>query len=231
MRCTGTVLRFLGAWLGALVTVLMRWTSRVNSHNDPRPALRAANQPYAYAFLHAHQVATVIAGEPGTGAMVSRSADGDLLVPALRARGIIPVRGSSKLAGKRKGGRAALENLIEHSRNGAPAYFAVDGPRGPRNQVRRGVAELAFATGAAILPVVGLPRRRWILSRTWDRFQIPKPFPTIDIWYDEPLLASDAADIDALRCALSARLDALEILHDPEEAGIARGGMGTKSSA
>lgn len=214
--------RFLAAWLGALVTVLMRWTSRVHFHDDPRPALRAGSQPYVYAFLHAHQVATVVAGEPGTGAMVSRSTDGDLLVPALCARGIVPIRGSSKLAGKDKGGRAALENLIEHSRRGAPAYFAVDGPRGPRNQVRRGVAELAFATGAAILPAVAVPRRRWILSRTWDRFQIPKPFTTIDIWYAEPLHPSGATDIDALRAELSARLDALEAQHDPREAVIAR---------
>ena len=212
------LVRFLAAWLGAAVTVLMRWTSRVHFHNDPRAELRVRAQNYAYAFLHAHQVATVIGGEPGTHAMVSRSTDGNLLVPSLRAHGIVAVRGSSRRGDTDKGGQAALEKLIEHARSGAPVYFAVDGPRGPRGRVQKGIARLANESGAVILPAVAIPRRRWILPRTWDRLQLPKPLSAIDIYFDEPLRPTSHTSAQELRLQLEERLRTLELQHDPVEA-------------
>lgn len=197
--------------------LLLRATCRVHIVNDPRPALRAAGKSYVYAFLHAHQIATVIVAEAGTGAMVSRSADGELLVPSLRVTGVVPVRGSSRKSGKDKGGEAALAALIRHVGPRSPVYFAVDGPRGPRNQVRRGVAQLAVETGAAILTCVGVPQRRVILSKAWDRFQIPYPFTTIDYAFAEPTWASEAADVEGVRALVNQRLDALEAAHDPAE--------------
>jgi hypothetical protein len=53
--------------------------------------LRARLQPYAYTVLHAQQIAAIIGGEHGTGAMVLRSSDGGLLIPSLRVRGIVPI--------------------------------------------------------------------------------------------------------------------------------------------
>ena len=215
------LLRFLAAWLTAAAVLAIRLTCRVRFHDDPRPALRARGRSYAYAFLHAHQIATVMVAEPGTGAMVSRSTDGEVLIPSLRVRRIVPVRGSTGSGGEDKGGVAALAALVRHGRGGAPVYLAVDGPRGPRNHVRRGIAQLAMEIDAAILVAVALPTRRWILRRTWDRFQIPKPFSRIDVFFDPPTLPGDGADGEALRSLVSARLDALEVKHDPIEAGRA----------
>jgi lysophospholipid acyltransferase (LPLAT)-like uncharacterized protein len=167
-----TLLRLLGAWLAAVAVLVIRLTCRIRFHDDPRPALRARGRLYAYAFLHAHQIATVMVAERGTGAMVSRSTDGALLIPSLLARGVVPIRGSTGRDGENKGGIAALSALVRHARRGAPVYLAVDGPRGPRNHVRRGIAQLAIELDAAILVAVALPSRRWILRGTWDSFHL-----------------------------------------------------------
>jgi len=218
----GMVRRFLLAWMAAAAVLAIRFTCRVRFHDDPRPALRARGISYAYAFLHAHQIATVVVAESGTGAMVSRSTDGELLIPSLRVRGVVPVRGSTGRGGEDKGGVGALAALVRHGRGGAPVYLAVDGPRGPRNHVRRGIAQLSVALDAAILVAVALPSRRWIMHKTWDRFQIPQPFSTIDVFFDSPTLPGDGVDDEALRRLVSQRLDALEVQHDPIEAGRAQ---------
>jgi lysophospholipid acyltransferase (LPLAT)-like uncharacterized protein len=215
-------LNLLIGCIAAVFIVLLRWSCRIRWHQDPRPALREAGTPYAYAFLHCHQVAAVIGREPGTAAMVSRSVDGDLLVPSLRVSGVIPLRGSTRSKGRDKGGAAALERMVEHVRGGAPGYVAIDGPRGPRNHVQRGIAKLAIATGAAVLIAVPLSRRRWILQTTWDRFQIPKPFTRIDIHFGEPVRALEGEDVDALRDRIGEAITALEERLDPAEASLAK---------
>jgi len=208
------VLRFIAAWLIAISLILLRWSCRVRWHDEPRPALRQEGCPYIYAILHCHQVAAVIGCEPGTIAMVSHSADGDLLVPSLRVHGIVPIRGSTRSKERDKGGAAALYRLIEHVRGGTPAYLAVDGPRGPRNYVNRGIAKLSSATGAAVLIGVPIPRRRWILARTWDRFQIPKPFTRIDMFFGPPLRLHDSESLRTFRQRIEDAIAALEEQHD-----------------
>jgi lysophospholipid acyltransferase (LPLAT)-like uncharacterized protein len=215
-------LRFIAAWLIAISLLLLRWSCRVRWHDDPRPSLRREGCPYVYAILHCHQVAAVIGREPGTCAMVSRSADGDLLVPSLLVHGIVPIRGSTRSKETGKGGAAALRSLIEHVRGGTPAYLAVDGPRGPRNYVNRGIAKLSLASGAVVLIGVPIPRRRWILARAWDRFQIPKPFTRIDIFFGTPLRLRDGEDLRKFRQRIEDAIAALEEHHDPKEAAAGK---------
>ena len=215
-------LRFLLAWLIAAAIFPLRWSCRIRWHDDPRAALRASGRSYIYAILHCHQVAAVLACEPGTAAMVSRSTDGDLLVPSLRAHGMIAVRGSSRHDGADKGGAGALRRLTDHVRGGSPAYLAVDGPRGPRNHVRSGIAALSQTTGALVLIAVPVPRRRWILRRTWDRFQIPKPFTRIDVFFGEPIAPVAGEEVNAYCRRIESAINALEERYDRDEAVSAR---------
>ena len=97
--------------------------------------------------------------------------------------------------------------------------FAVDGPRGPRNHVNRGVAVLSERAGAPILPTLVLPSRRWFLAKTWDRFQVPKPFSRVSLIFGEPILPREGEDGEALRLRVSRAMNALEWKYDPEEAG------------
>jgi lysophospholipid acyltransferase (LPLAT)-like uncharacterized protein len=213
------------AWFTALAIVLLRFSCRIRRHGDPRPLLRCNGQVYAYSVLHAHQVSAIMDGEPGTGALVSRSADGGLIIPSLIARGIVPIRGSSSLRGRDKGGMAAFQQLIHHLAEGHPAYFAVDGPRGPRNHVHLGVALLSQKTGAAVLNIIPVPSRRWILRGTWDRLQIPKPFSTIDVHFAEPLFPRDGETAENYRVRIELSLTSLELEHDPVEANHSKPGI------
>lgn len=216
------LLRLLAGWSLAVLVLILRWSCRVRWHADPRPALREAGIPYAYAILHCHQVAAVIGAEHGTAAMVSRSVDGDLLVPSLRVAGVVPVRGSTRRRGKSKGGGTALRALLEHVRGGRPAYLAVDGPRGPRGHVNRGIARLASATGAAIVIAAPIPRHRYTFAKAWDRFQIPLPFTPIDMFFGEPLRMGDDEDVEAFRRRVETALAELENRHDPGEAELGK---------
>lgn len=213
------VARWALSWLIALAIVTLRVTCRVRVYNDPRPKLREAGMPYTYSVLHAHQVAVVINREPGTAAMVSQSKDGQLLIPAFRLMRVKPKCGSSGADGK--GGRAALRGLAENLRAGKPAIIAVDGPRGPRGRVNKGVAVLAKQTGCAVINVVGVPTSRWTIRGAWDRFQVPKPFSTVHGYFGEPLFYQLGESVDDFRQRIEDQLNALEAEHDPQEAAEA----------
>jgi lysophospholipid acyltransferase (LPLAT)-like uncharacterized protein len=211
------------AWAAAIAVFLLRLTCRIRLHGDPRPALRRDGTRYVYAVLHAHQVAAIIDGEPGTGAMVSQSLDGEIIVPALRIRGIVPIRGSGGRGGREgRGGLAALKALVQHVVAGNPAYLAVDGPRGPRGRVQRGIAALAQRSDAAIVCLVPVPSRRWILSKAWDRLQIPKPFSTIDAYFADPICLRPSESEDQLRDRVEKTLRGLERQFDCEESAYSR---------
>jgi lysophospholipid acyltransferase (LPLAT)-like uncharacterized protein len=75
-----------------------------------------------------------------------------------------------------------------------------------------GVAWLARATGAPVLPVGCAVDRAWRL-RSWDQFTIPKPFARVHVHYGEPVaVAAEVGDeeLEALARALRAQLLAAE---------------------
>jgi lysophospholipid acyltransferase (LPLAT)-like uncharacterized protein len=200
---------------------VLRATCRVRIHADPRPWLRTDRRPYVFSVLHAHQIAAATARERGTAAMVSQSRDGDFVALGLRLAGVKTVRGSSRRNVEDKGGLSALNELAEHVRAGLPALLAVDGPRGPRNRVHKGIAALSQQTGAAVLNAVVIPSRRWIIPRSWDRFQIPKPFCKIDVFVAPPLWPQPDESIEDYRRRIESSLCQLEKEHDPTEVPIA----------
>jgi lysophospholipid acyltransferase (LPLAT)-like uncharacterized protein len=209
--------RLLGV-LAAGVLVVWRATLRIRLEGDPRPALRAAGRRYVYAILHAQQLSFILLSDDvPILAMVSASTDGDWLVPLCRARRIVPVRGSTGTKGESKGGRAALAELADGVRRGLPALLAVDGPRGPRSGVHRGVVDLARETDACIVVAGVFPDARYILERTWDRTQLPRPFSTLTGRFRPPIDPRAFADLASLRAHVAAELLALEEAFDPGE--------------
>jgi lysophospholipid acyltransferase (LPLAT)-like uncharacterized protein len=211
-----TLVRLAVGFVAACFIMLWRLTTRFHVVDDPRPALRAARQRYTYALLHAHQLGAMFISDEPVAAMLSRSTDGDFMVPLMWFRKTRPVRGSTRKRGVDKGGRAALETLVELVSGGLPALIAVDGPRGPRNFVNRGIAELACRCDAAVLPVVVVPERRWILSAAWDRFQIPAPFSRLTMAFAPPIRPA-GRDVEAVRLEVTETLAALERKWDPSE--------------
>ena len=211
------ILAALGPWFIALGMLILRATCRVRLHSDPRPNLRADGASlcilsFARSSDRSGNLRRSWHGRDGL------SVEGRRFCGArFKASGIKTIRGSSRRSGKDKGGLSALSNLVEHVRTGHPAYLAVDGPRGPRNRVHKGIAVLSQQTGAAVLNVVAVPTRRWIFKRSWDRFQIPKPFCRIDISFAEPIWPQQDEPIELYRRRIEQSLCQLELLGDPAE--------------
>lgn len=102
--------------------------------------------------------------------MASRSRDGELLARILEKCGYKTVRASSS-----KGATTGFLQLISVMEQGYDTVMAVDGPRGPREQVKSGVILLAQKTGMPIIPITASAKRYKQLS-SWDKYLIPFPF-------------------------------------------------------
>lgn len=206
------------SWLVLGVVYLMRATCRIEFHDDPREELDRRGVGYLFSFFHAHQLSVMIGSQKGTAAMVSRSRDGELIVPALKKIGCVVYRGSKKSNLRARGGQQAIDSLIAHVNRGAPAAIAVDGPRGPRGRVHKGIALVSQKTGGAVLNLVAVPRLRWIAWKAWDRMQIPVPFVGIDGYFAEPIFPREGEKLEAYRQRIETSLRQLELQHDAKEA-------------
>jgi lysophospholipid acyltransferase (LPLAT)-like uncharacterized protein len=109
-------------------------------------------------------------------AMVSRSGDGDAIAAVVERWGYRTVRGS-----KFKGGRRAAEELIELIHAGYTGGLVADGSQGPARRAQSGAVWISRASGAPLIPIIIVPRRRWVL-KTWDRTHIPWPFTRMRVY-------------------------------------------------
>ncbi|MDP7038705.1 MAG: lysophospholipid acyltransferase family protein [Myxococcota bacterium] len=192
------------AWLAALLMMIVRSTCRLRTINDCRPDIVAAKKNYIYAAMHGkimHAMFTV--QEKKLCVMVSHSTDGALVVPFLKCLGFFTVRGSSRKGNQDKGGASALAQLITWCQNGGTAGLTIDGPRGPRGVVQPGIVKLAQATNTLIVPISGQASRAWIFHRSWDRFELPKPFSSVELTYGQPFDVSAYPDTKSACAALS----------------------------
>ncbi len=114
--------------------------------------------------------------------LASLSKDGELISLVLKRFGFSPLRGSSS-----RGSVTARRLILDALAEGTKIAVTVDGPRGPRHEPKRGLFDLARRSGVPILPMRVRASSAWILRKSWDQFQIPKPFACIEIHY-QPLL-------------------------------------------
>ena len=157
------------------------------------------NKSFVFAVWH-EQVVSVMSGHAFTEpllALASRSKDGDYAAYVSKKMGFIPVRGSSKKRNKDKGGAEALNLYILKLKQGLSGGITVDGPKGPRQVCKLGVAVISKQTGSPVLPVVGIADRYWEFN-SWDRFKLPKPFAKIIMEYDEPIFIPEDSSEEQL---------------------------------
>jgi lysophospholipid acyltransferase (LPLAT)-like uncharacterized protein len=135
-----------------------------------------------YAFWHNQQLlASYFFRNYGIRVLVSRSKDGDYIARALESFGFKTVR-SSTSSGKIN----ALRGLARELSAGWHVAITPDGPRGPVYDAQPGAVFLAQLTGHTIAPFGCATDRVWRL-RSWDRFEIPKPFSRAVIVYGEAM--------------------------------------------
>lgn len=168
-------LMWLEKYLGAAIVLLLGATWRIKQHN-PRIGER-----YLFIFWHRNIVPMLYArrGE-GIAVMISSSKDGQLVAGPAEALGYIAIRGSAT-----RGGSKAVRQMVKLGKERG-INIVPDGPKGPAEEVKEGVAVTSRLTGLPIIPMSMEVDRAWRLG-TWDRMIIPKPFAKIEIHYGEAI--------------------------------------------
>jgi len=128
--------------------------------------------------------------------MISRSRDGEYIARTVQRFGYGTIRGSSS-----RGGSKALVGMIKSMRTGLSMVFTVDGPRGPRYEVKAGPILLAKKTGNPIMPFVVEAKSSWTAG-SWDKMQIPRPFTKALVVIGEPIYVDGESDLGRLQSAL-----------------------------
>ena len=114
-------------------------------------------------------------------AVISASRDGQYVADIVHQFGVGTLRGSSfkKAASAQLG---ALKAINENYH----VIFTPDGPRGPKYHMHRGPIHLASLTGRPVLPAMINASRYWQF-KSWDGFQIPKPFSKLTLVLGNPM--------------------------------------------
>jgi hypothetical protein len=132
--------------------------------------------------------------------MTSRSFDGEYIARFIQRFGYGAARGSST-----RGAVSAIVEMVRLMRAGSPAGFTIDGPKGPRYEAKMGAVLLAKKTGYSVLPFNIAAAKFWE-ARSWDAFQVPKPFTRARVLIAPPIEVPPDAD----EAALQAKRDELQ---------------------
>ena len=127
--------------------------------------------------------------------MTSRSFDGEYIARFIQRFGYGAARGSST-----RGATGAIVEMVRLMRAGCPTAFTIDGPKGPRYVAKMGAVLLAKKTGNPILPFTITAETFWEAKKSWDGFQVPKPFARARVDIAPPIyVAPDAEDEELKR--------------------------------
>jgi hypothetical protein len=135
-------------------------------------------------------------------ALVSNSRDGELIDSLVRS-----YRNGTTIKVPHNSRHEALRMLIRHMQKKKDVIIITpDGPRGPRYEVKPGIALAALSTGAYVFPFTWQADKFWEL-KTWDKLRLPKPFSKIKVVFAPPVHFNKAnSSIDQTRTILQSSL-------------------------
>ena len=138
--------------------------------------------------------------------LVSQSSDGDIIAGLLQSWGYNTIRGSSS-RGSRRGLRVMMRSL---EKSDQLMVNAMDGPLGPAREAKAGGLAAAAQREAVLIPISGAASRCWTFKRSWDRFQIPKPFGRVVIQFGHPIEPYPVDDNEELARLMSQAINETE---------------------
>ncbi len=155
----------------------------------PVRAGRVRNRPALFAFWHGRQLPLIHTHRnEGVRVLVSQNRDGQYATNVLHSMGFRTVRGSSS-----KGGFKALREMADTLRKGIDCAITPDGPRGPAETLKSGIAHISRLGGRPLIPMgtSGWPAVRF---SSWDGFILPLPFARVPIVEGRPIPAVKRED-------------------------------------
>ncbi|HXI12441.1 MAG TPA: lysophospholipid acyltransferase family protein [Thermoanaerobaculia bacterium] len=124
-------------------------------------SLNRENRRYVLAFWHGQLMLMFFSRHrKPINVMSSLHRDGEISARTQERFGAEVIRGSSS-----KGGANALRQMVRAAQSGHNLAFTPDGPRGPRRIAQMGVVLAAQATGAPVVPVALIAKKK----RSCDR--------------------------------------------------------------
>ncbi len=144
--------------------------------------------------------------------LISQSSDGDWAAEACTRFGYHVHRGSTSRGGA-VGMRSLARSLESKNQYGEAIStglvgMALDGPRGPRRQIKPGAIWLSRLHNIPVIPVFILARFAFRLT-SWDRCLVPLPFSTVEVRLGVPFHPREIEEIelamDAVERPLSSR--------------------------
>ena len=125
--------------------------------------------------------------------IVSASKDGDYLQKLISHWGYKVIRGS---ASKHPRAVKVLREVIAIAKH-SKMSIGIDGPRGPRRQIKIGMLLAAQKTGVPVY-LVRILSKGFRLKNAWDKLFIPYPFAKITIATSEAFIVDKDLDRTAL---------------------------------
>ncbi len=135
-------------------------------------------------------------------ALVSPSRDGAIITKWLEKMGYTIERGSS-----REDSLRGLLGMVRRLKEGFSLCFIVDGPIGPIYKVKPGITYVSQKYQLPIVPLGTAFSRKWVFHKSWDRYQIPKPFTRAIYFIGEPIVVPKDADLEEYNVLLEQRLN------------------------
>lgn len=174
---------------------------------------RPDQPPNIYAFWHRCILAATWYFRNRNGVLMNTTNfDGQWTRRVIERLGYLTAQGSST-----RGGLRGLAVMAQRLEEGFDSAFTIDGPRGPRYIAKPGPVMLARRSGRPIVLFhIGL-ERAWTLKKTWDLFQVPKPFTRAVVVFAPPLHVPEETSREGLEQKHQEMQKMLERLRDAAE--------------
>jgi len=186
------LLRKLGnLFLHSIVNVLGKTvkTTRINSSEVDELVYRKQN--FVLAFWHGTMLMPwYLHKNQNFSALVSQSKDGAILANSLVKWGYKVERGSSH-----KGGKEALNTLLENSKQNYSVSITPDGPTGPPRVMKAGAIITAQRSGIPLV-LCGVAYKKKYIFNSWDKFEVPKFFSKVVVKYSKPIIIDNELSRD-----------------------------------
>lgn len=191
---SGTV----GSWfLYGLICLIYRTMRITFIGKDIMPGLRARGEGFISALWHGRMLMSPFIYQGSfLYVLISIHRDGEIIANVMKRFGFSLVRGSSK-----KGGTAALREMLQLLKENKALAITPDGPKGPVEVLKPGIAQIARLSGKVVIPVT-FSASSCFRATSWDRFMFPYPFSRGVLYVGEPLRYESGEDMEAFRLRL-----------------------------
>ncbi len=185
---------------------------KISSHTiDFIPINKPNLDSYILALWHAHQCCLyAVPNREKVNVMISNSRDGDIIAHATQTMGLKVIRGS-----KSHKAIQATMGMIECLQKGEIGAITVDGPRGPKGIVHKGIISIAKTTNVPIIPVAYYsPQKNFLKFNTWDEFRFPLGFCKPVVKFGEPIYVNKDITNEAIKELQNVIAQAIQDLYD-----------------